>query len=339
MNFENILLFEASSEAIEAVKSKNAIISSGGIRRRGENGKGFLEQVKPAFMTVNDFKELFESKEHGTIVDEHLTTLETRLNLSDEGMKEIEKMTWLNNTAIQRVYTMTFDGFCEVIREVENITAQLSEFEKYVIQRDLRSFKQEAKTYISNLKSAAGDMRSKHFDFTNSNVAELLDRIAAFIKRLLEEITDNNNDVFVPIQILLALLKPFAYVVRKFSALYYYENDSKIFPGNYEEWIDTIEAVNSSKIYKDKLFYYIRLRTTLSFKDKASLFREEKAALDKLLKSTKFDHQYVMGHSKEEYMNLEEQICKKYINQDYYTHGRYLVIFLDNNEKQIEKNG
>ena len=81
MNLDNILLFEQSPEALEAVRSGNAIVSSGGIRRKGEAGTGFLEQAKPAALSVADFQSLFEGKEHALETDERLSNLNAQLHI------------------------------------------------------------------------------------------------------------------------------------------------------------------------------------------------------------------------------------------------------------------
>ena len=143
MNLDNILLFEQSPEALEAVKSGNAIVSAGGIRRKGEAGTGFLEHAKPAALSVADFQSLFEGKEHALETDERLSHLDAQLALSAEGMKEIENIGWLNNAAIQRTYALTYEGFRQTLYGLETVAHQLSGFEQYVRKRDIKQLAQE----------------------------------------------------------------------------------------------------------------------------------------------------------------------------------------------------
>ncbi len=329
MNLENILLFEQSSEALDAVKSGKAVVSAGGIRRKGENGTGFLEQAKPAALSIADFQSLFEGKEHALETDERLSNIDAQLALSAEGMKEIENIGWLNNAAIQRTYVLTYEGFRQTLCGLESVVQQLSGFEQYVRKRDVKQLAQETQTYINYLKTDAGDLRSKKYSVTNGKIAEHLDQISAFIKRLLFDIENNEGDSFVAVQVLRVLLPPFSYVVRKFSALYFYENDGELMPGDYEEWVKTIASVARSKAFREKLTYYINLKTSIPFKDKMLLSRGISNGMMKLISSVEFDRNYIEGHSKEDYLSIENQICQKIESKDYYISGQNAVIFLD----------
>lgn len=335
--FENILLFEQTQEAVEAVRSGNAIISSGGIRRKGEAGTGFLELAKPAALSVADFQSLFEGKDHALKTDERLNHLDAQLALSVEGMKEIEKIGWLNNAAIQRSYVLTYEGFLHTLNGLESVARQLSEFEQYVRRRDVKQLFQDTQMYISYLRTDAGNLRSKKLSLTNGIIAEHLDQISALIKRLMSELEDNEGAAFAAIQVLGALLPPFAYVVRRFSALYYYENDGELLPGNYEEWFKTISSVARSKIFREKFTYYVNLKTTISFRDKMKLSRECCSGMSKLVSSVEFDRHYIESHSKEEYLSIEKQIRQKIESKDYFISGRNAVIFLDEGRLEEEK--
>ena len=329
MNLDNILLFEQSPEALEAVKSGNAFVSTGGIRRKGETGTGFLEQAKPAALSVADFQSLFEGKEHALETDERLSNLDAQLALSAEGLKEIENIGWLNNAAIQRTYVLTYEGFRQTLCGLESVAHQLSGLEQYVRKRDIKQLAQETQTYINYLKTDAGDLRSKKYSVTNGKIAEHLDQISALVKRLMSDLENNEGDAFVAVQILRALLPPFAYVVRKYSALYFYENDGELMPGDYEEWVKTISSVARSKLFREKLTYYINLKTSIPFKDKMLLSREIDSGVSKLVSSVEFDRNYIESHSREEYLSIGDQLCKKIDAKDYYVDGQNLVVFLD----------
>lgn len=329
MNLDNILLFEQSPEALEAVKSGNAIVSAGGIRRKGEAGTGFLEQAKPAALSVADFQSLFEGKEHALETDERLSHLDAQLALSAEGMKEIENIGWLNNAAIQRTYALTYEGFRQTLYGLETVAHQLSGFEQYVRKRDIKQLAQETQTYINYLKTDAGDLRSKKYSVTNGKIAEHLDQISALIKRLMSDVENGDGDTFVAVQVLRALLPPFTYVVRKYSALYFYENDGELMPGAYEEWVKTISSVARSKMFREKLTYYINLKTGIPFKDKMLLSRNIGSGMTKLISNVEFDRKYIESHSKEEYLSIDNQIRQKIESKDYHISGRNAVIFLD----------
>lgn len=227
-NLENILLVEQTPEAMEAVKSGNAIVSAGGIRRKGDTGRGFLELSKPASMSVADFQSLFEGKEHALETDEYLRNLDARLNLSTKGLQEIEDIGWLNNSLLQSTYTLTYDGFQKMLAKVEEVISQVSELERYMRSCDAKELYEKTQTYINFMHTDAGHMCSEKYSVTNGNIAEHLDLISALLKRLLNEVETENTDVFLNIQILINLIQPFAYVVRRYTALYFYENDRNL---------------------------------------------------------------------------------------------------------------
>ena len=258
-NYENIYLVEYSPEAMEAVKSDKAVIGPGGIRRIGENGKGFLELAKPALISVADFQSLFEGKDHADITDVRITHLENQLALSSKGLQELQTIGWLNNAVLQGIYTLTFEGFKQTLVGLECVARQVTDLSQYVHERDINDLLEKTQMFINYLKTDAGNLRSKKYNVVNSNIAEHLDQISAFIKRVLNEI-DSNDNSFVAFKILINLLSPFANVVRQFSSYYYYENDGEYLPGNYDEWVGSIGSIYQSKPFCDKCFYYVNLR-------------------------------------------------------------------------------
>ena len=124
-------------------------------------------------------------------------------------------------------------------------------------------------------------------------------------------------------------MPPFTYVVRKYSALYFYDNDGKFMPGDYEEWVKTISSVARSSTFREKLTYYVNLKTSIPFKDKMLLSRNICIGMTKLISSLEFDRKYIESHSREEYLSIGEQLCQKINSKDYYVEGHNLVVFLD----------
>jgi len=339
VNLDNIFLFEQSPEALEAVKSGEALVSSGGIRRKGKGGSGFLEQAKPATLSVGDFTDLFEGKEHALKADERIGKLEEQLSLSVQEWREIENIEWLNNALIQRTYVLSYEGFHQTLNALECVTQRLSGFEQYVKKRDIQKLIQEMQTYINYLKTDAGDLRSKKYNVTNGKIAEHLDQISAFIKRLLLDLENEDENSFISVLIIQSLLPPFSYVVRRFSAMYFYENDCELMPGDYDEWVKTIALVAESDCFREKCDYYIKLKTTIPFREKILISKKAGSDINKLLSSVKFDQNYIKGHSKEEYLSISDQVCQKFIKNEYYIVGKNVVLFLDGTASEDEENG
>ncbi len=332
-DLNNIFLYEHTPEAIQAIEAGEARISPGGVIRIGGAGKGFQELAKPAFMSVADFQSLFEGKEHALETDEHLSRLDAQLALSAEGLTAIQEVEWLNYAAAQRNYTLTYEGFKQTLNGINCVANQLSQFEQYVRRRDIKELAQETQTYINYLKSDAGDLRSKKYSPTNGIIRDHLDQISALIKRLLSDVENEEGDTFISVQMLINLLQPFSYVVRKFSAAYYYENDGEFMPGNYDEWVKTIYTVSRSKKFKDMVEYYIKLKTEIPYRDKLFLSRMISSAPSKMLSGIRFERRYIENHSKEEYLSINEQICQKIEAKNYYLKNGSLMVFLDSGKQ------
>ena len=328
MDWDRILLYQVSQEAYEAVQSGQAAISTGGIRRKGANSKGFLELAKPAVISAADLQSLFEGKDHAFITDERLDKLEARFSCSETAIKEIENTAWLNNAAINRTYSLTHDGFLQTLKGLEHIATKQDGFEKYTYKRDFSQLIQEMRTYMYYLKTDEGYLRSNKYDVTNGNIAEHLDQMSALINTLMEDVKMDDGDCFLAIMIIKNLLPPFADVVRKYSALYYYENGGDLMPGAYDEWVHTISMVCKSKEYREKLAYYIHLNCSMPFKDKVILSREITNRMRGLINNVVFDRQYSQNHSKEEYLSISEQLRKKIETKDYIRKNNVVSVFL-----------
>ena len=302
-NFNNIFLFEQSPEALEAVKSGEACVGPGGIRRKGENGKGFLELSKPSTMSVADLKSLLI--EPVLEINDRLDELDSNIRLSNEGLKELQKIEWLNSNQLNRNYVITYEGFCHTLDGINNIIKHISEFEDYVTQRDVKDLCEKAQTYVNYMRTDSVNMLSDKYNIINGNIAEHLDKISAFIKRLIIEIDScDNEDVFLQVKILINLIPSFAYVVRRYSSLYYYENEGRLMPGNYEEWIGVLSKVSHSSKFKDMIEYYICLNTSMPYKDKITISKEVDNNIKCIVSNVEFEHRYLQSHSRDEYISL-----------------------------------
>ena len=328
-DLDNIFLFEQSPEALEAVKSGKAYVGPGGIRRKGENGKGFLELSKPSTMSVADLKSLL-IKEPVLEINDRLDELDSNLMLSNEGLKELQKIEWLNSNQLNRNYIITYEGFCHTLDGINNIIKHISEFKDYVTQRDVKDLCEKAQTYVNYMRTDSVNMLSEQYNIINGNIAEHLDKISAFIKRLIIEIDScDNEDVFLQVKILINLITPFAYVVRRYSSLYYYENEGRLMPGNYEEWIGVLSKVSHSSELKNMIEYYIFLKTIMPYKDKISICKEIDNNIKCTVSNVEFEHHYIQSHGKNAYLSLDDLIREKYENKDYFVIDNNMIIFLD----------
>ena len=328
-DLNNIFLYEHTSDVIRAIEAGEAKFSSGGVIRIGTGGKGFKELAKPASMSVADLQSLFEGKQHALETDEHLSKLDMQLALTAEGIRTIHEIEWLNNATIQRNYILTYEGFKQTLNGIDCVANQLSRFEEYVRKRDTKNLVEKVQTYINYMKTDAGDLRSKKYSPTNGKIGEHLDQIAALIKRLLSDLETEDTDMFVSLQMLVNLLQPYSYIVRRYAAAYYYENDGELLPGNYEEWVKTISAVSRSRKFKDMVEYFIKLKLDIPYRDKILLSRVIGTTASRILTGVNFEKKYIEDHSKDEYLSIDDQVYHKIETKDYYLRNGTLMIFLD----------
>ena len=319
----NIFLYEHNSEAIEAIREGNARISAGGIRRK--DGK-ILELSKPASMSVADLLSLFEDREHALSTENEILQLNERLNLSENGIRQLHEIEWLNNTEIQRTYNLTNDGFRKMLVGLDCVVQETRMLEHYIRQHDIEDLIEKAQIYLNYMRTDEGNLRSNKFDVTNSHISEHLDQISAFLKRLLSDVAQEGDTSFIAVQIIANLLQPFTFLVRRFSALFYYEND--FYPGNCDEWANTISSVANSQLFHDKLNYFINVKTTIPFRDKMMLSNAIVRNDKRLLYGLKFDERYIKSHTKEEYLALPEKITEKIEDKQYLLENGYLGIIL-----------
>ena len=331
MCFDNILMFEYSDEALEAVKSGNAIVSTGGIRRKGS--RGFLELGKPAGISAADFQSLFESKEHAIETDDRLQQMENNMGSIHGEIDALMELGLLNKSIMEHTYTLTYDGFCQTLYGIEQMKNQLFSLDQYIRIRDrktkIEAIVEKTEIFMSDLRTDAGLLQSKKYDVTNGSIAKELGHITVFLKDLYNKLNRGDEDSFIILQVLLKLLSPYVNMVRKFTALYYYDNEGEQFPSDYPEWKRFIDDVCKSRIIKEKLYYYINLKFSIPFRDKNTLFNTINTRAQLLSSGVWFDEKYIQSHSRSEYVAIGEQIRQKASAKDYYLQGKTAVLFLD----------
>lgn len=322
----NIYLFEFSQEAMELVDSGKAIISSGGIRRKGDR-KGFQELAKPITLSVEDFFSFFENKEHALENDERLNNLENNVLLSQRANSELKECIWLNHILMEQAFILSYNGFKRTLESVEKVASQVYELDDYIRRRDKKDELEKVQKYINYMKGDAKKLELGQLDIINSNVEEHLGDIAAYIKRLLFEVENETEEAFENLQILFSLISPFSNVVRLYSALFYYETNGSM-PGGYSEWLELLNRISVSKFLRAKLSYYINLETQLPYKDKVIAINEVMRKTTLMKENIENEEYYLTHHTKEEYLTRKECICKKVKMNDYHMVDNDIVIFL-----------
>ena len=306
---QRIYLYSHSPEAEKAIDLGEAAISSGGIRRPDGT---LLDMAKPISYTLNDIMKMVSNDEQLLAMNHKVQQLSNRLGLSEQGMKELCRIEWLNNSAIRQVYSITYEGFKETLAGIGYISSHLTELGQYVRQRDLDEMKEKTERYSAYLDADAKKLDLPKFDVTSSNVDEHLNDIAAFIKRNYEGVINESVDGFLASSIVEALIVPFTTVATKYAIRFFYDNGTSA--GGSDKWAELISTIASDRYFKEKLRYYVYLETELPYKDKVRLGRERTRKIAALPNIVAFENEYALYHSKEEYLEKGNVITQLFSN-------------------------
>lgn len=306
-------LFVLSSEGTKQWQEGNLILSSGGLRRTDGS---IYEMATPVCFDPNSIPQDTD-KTTEEVFQRQLALTTSRLDQTLQDVNALKDIAWMNYAVNCRTYEMTYQGFQQLIGQLEDISAQLSRVERRLDNKEFNDRLELANKYKNNLKSIAGFMEIKNFNATSAflSVAATLDKIEAYFERLHNELmTGTGNDQMVLASFLL-LLRPYAYVVRRYSALYYYEND--VYPSGYENWVEAISKIARDTRVKNKFQYYLRVNSDCSLEDIYIACDGIMFNLREIVEQIGFDHSYVLLHSKEEYLSIDRQKQDK-IDQNAY---------------------
>lgn len=303
---KRIFLYSHSPEAVKKIETNDAIISSGGIRNK--NGT-MNEQAKPLSFSYEELIEMFSSKNRLNDTDKKISLLVNELSISQKGIKELAQTGWINNIAINQVYTLTYDGFEKTFACLQNLSENIKGLTNYILKNDLKLLEEQTYKYILNLKSDYEKIELPKFDITNSQIDAHLNDIAAFIKRLINDLRGNDENSDIIYKTIHLLVVPFTNTVRKYSVLFLYENEK--LPGSFDEWFSLINQIARAPMFINKIQYYINLDTELPFRDKVSIGKKLRKNISLLPKTISFDYEYALYHSKEEYLKMNTNIENK----------------------------
>lgn len=318
-----VFLYEHTPEAMQALESGEAHFSTGGLRRKDGT---LLEMSKPAKMSIEDLKAMLAEKSDDTHIARKLQELSETTALSERNFAELENLQWANNILAKQNYVMTYEGFRTVIQGVERLNKELAGLKEYMREKDIEAIQKDAQRYTNYMKTDAGNLRAVSFDVTNSNIAEHLDDTAAFLKSMVTQLENESDNAYVLLQTLVSLLTPFAYIVRKFSALYYYQNGFE--PGDYEEWVDTIRKIIGSKAVRNYMDYFLSVRTAMTFRERTTCSRQITNCMKQTLSAVKFEEHYIHAHTKEEYLGMPDKIAQQISEDRYWNLGNGMALLV-----------
>lgn len=146
-------------------------------------------------------------------------------------------------------------------------------------------------------------------------VARTLNEVEAYFERLHIELKTGTSDDQLVLASIIFLIRPYTYVVRRYSALFYYENDR--YPPNYEEWVEVISNITKDGRVKNKLHYFLRLNLDCSLEDVYIARNSVLFNLRGFIRQIEFDRSYALQHSREQYLSIDKQLQDKIDQKDY----------------------
>lgn len=312
-----------SKETTEQILNGEAFLAPGGAKSR--NGR-MLEFGRPMILYKgeNDSIDLGEDKETRMMI----ASCNKQLDLYDKKLEGIQKSLWLNNAALQQLSTITFDGFSCVIERLDAMSENIKTIQKSISENHQNERLKELWKHISTVKSDIDCISMKNFNASSGFMMMKNDigEIMSFLKIVNKEFLDGTLDGRLALSIISSLLLPYAFVVKNYSALYYYENDK--YPMAYENWVETISEIAKNQKFKNRLTYYARLESNMALEDKLTACRRISNNLRAIENDVSIDREYALGHSKEEYLGREQKLFQKIEDKDYEVINGHLLVCL-----------
>jgi hypothetical protein len=313
-----------SKETTKQILEGDAYLSTGGAK--GSDGK-MIEFGKPLLLDKDILRDLPQSKgDDISILSELLRVKNKNIDLSIDKIEELQKTIWLNYAVSSKTLGITIEGFSQTLMGLDNILEELHSIKHIIVNKYTNDYLELLTRYRNNLNSDAGIMETKRFDATNtySMIVTHLDEISAFIDRISQELQKDTINGLLACNIIFGLLGPYSYVVKKYSVLYYYENNC--FPPNLDTWIKTIDNISKSKRFAGQLMYCIRLESELPLQDKFIAYNKVISNIAGYVEAIIFDREFALCHEKEEYLNINNHLQEKIESGDFKVIDEHLHI-------------
>lgn len=323
MEEKKLFCYTFSQETTKRILSGEAFLGPGGAKLR--NGR-MLELGRPMILSKNDNELLnFEKdKEMQRIIASH----NKQLDLYDQKLAGIQKTLWLNNAALQQLSTITFDGFSCVIDRIDAIADDLKSIQKSITETHQNERMKEFWKCIAKLKSDIDYMSMKSFNASKSfmTMKDDIGDIMSFLAIINKEFLEGTIDGEMALSIIFTLLQPYAFVVKNYSALYFYENGK--YPMAYENWVEIINEIAKNQRFKNRMIFWARLEMNMSLEDKLLACKRAASNLRAIGTDVIFDREYALEHTEEEYRRREDMIIEKIEKKEYELIDGHILVAL-----------
>ena len=317
------IIFALSADGIKQLKDGKLILSSGGLRRQDGS---LYEMATPVYLEPDiQVKKIGNDEED--VLRKQLAATAFHQNLTLQNIEALMDIEWMNYAVNCRSYEMTYQGFQILIGQLDDISTQLDKVERKIDSKEFYDRVELTNKYKNHIKSIAGHMETKNFNASSAflNIAFALDEIEAYFLRLHNELSTGNNDQII-LGSIIVLIGPYSYVIRRYSALYYYENG--VYPPNYNKWAEVVNKITKDYRLKRRIYYYLRVNSQLSIEDVFIAGNKAIFNLQEYTRQIDFDHTFVLQHTKDQYLSIDKQLQKKIEDNDFYILDDYVCIEL-----------
>lgn len=318
-------IYTFSDETTKKILEGEVSLNSGGARR--DNGT-LLEMGKPLSFdsSIIDFDAL---DKRSSKMFQSLSVANHHLDLLSSDIKELQNIAWIHFAATQHIYQMSYEGFKRTIQGLGALSTKVDLIASHMDEKESGDRIQLMSELVRNLNSIAGLIDDGDFPARASylNVTATIDKVASYLERLFHDLKKSTGNDEIGLRCIFCLIKPYAYVISRFSALYFYESGH--YPKNYVDWITIIERISRDSTYHNRLKYLLRVYTDLSLQTIVSSSKRVCINLRCIFPELKCEEQYVLSHTKDQYMTRADQIMTKIMNKDYKLINGHLSVLLE----------
>lgn len=249
-----------SEDTVNKILYEDAYLSTGGAKRADGT---MLELGKPVILSRSDMDSMKSNQDNNLLPE--LQETKRQLEISLKNIDEVKKVSWLTNIFTGQLAGITFEGFKLTLEKLDKIIGQLNQESTSELIEKLNRYKHNLKNYAGYLQNA--DMEI--FELRTSVISGL-DEVSAFIERINKDFLNQNIDGKLAICMISGLVGPFAYIVKRCSALYYYEQNS--LPPAFDDWLGTLKEIAENKKFSQRLMHTIRVESDCCMEDKFSAY-------------------------------------------------------------------
>lgn len=309
-------IYTLSKEGTKLWQEGVLTLSSGGLRRLDGS---LYELATPISFDPNSADLNTHQTEEG-LIRKQLNEISFDLDQTEQWVNELKDIAWMNYAVNCRIYEMTYQGFQYLIEQMNDISTQLSRVETRLDNREFNNYLERTNKYKNWLEDIAGYMEIPGFNAKNTfmDISKPLSEIESYFGILHKDLITETRNYPIILESIFYLIGPYAYVVLRYSALFYYENNC--YPPNYKKWVATVSKITADSRVKNKIQYFLRVNTNCSLEDIYTVRNRALFKLGETVRQITVDQAYVLQHTKEEYLSIEKQL------QDKIDQGDYLII-------------